>query len=105
MKEATQEAPLRRAEAMAREEHPTARIDAKPGDPYEEPLVRGGYEPALPANGESGEDEREEAHEHRHETIAAMRTRRPFLASASATIIGCAAPAGVPSPPPPGAPP
>ena len=65
MQEPAEESPLGRAEAVSRQEHSTVGVDAKAGDPHEEPLVRGGHEAALPAHRERVEDEREDAHEHR----------------------------------------
>src|SRR5947207_5370480 len=61
---ATEETPLRRAEAVAREDHGAARIDAEPDDPDQEPRLRAVEDPPLPADREPIEDERERAHEH-----------------------------------------
>jgi len=65
MQEATEESPLRRSEAMSRQQHAAPRVDAEAGHAHEESLVRDGHEPALPAHRERVEQQRERAHEHR----------------------------------------
>src|SRR5207302_649863 len=77
MEEPAEEPPLRRAEAVAREKDPAARVDAELGDANEEPLVGRGHEPALPADRERVEDQREEAHDHRRMRLSGGRAHPP----------------------------
>src|SRR5207237_8003251 len=63
--EAAEKSPLRRTEAMAREEHPSLRIDAETDDPDEESRLRPVEDAPLPADGERDVEGREQAHAHR----------------------------------------
>jgi hypothetical protein len=65
MEESAEEPPLRRAEAMPRQEHTSLRIEGEPGDADEEFLVGRRQDPALPPDGDRVEDDRQDAHEHR----------------------------------------
>ena len=78
--ETAQEAPLGRAETVAREQHVTLLVDADTGDTDKKARVRRGHEPPLPAHGNRVEHERERAHQHaRNGTRAPEAIGRPLF--------------------------
>src|SRR6267142_6264999 len=72
--EPAEEPPLRRAEAMAREEHAPLSVDAQADNADEELVVRDGHEPTLPAHRKTVEEKREPAHQHGRKTRRAWRS-------------------------------
>lgn len=71
MQKAAEESPLRRAEAVPREQDLALLVHSESCDADEEAIVRGRHETSLPSDGERVEDRRQKTHEHRRKDYGA----------------------------------
>ena len=75
--ESSEETPLRRAEAMARQDHVTVGIDPEAHDAHEEPRLGAVEDAPLPAHGK-GVIEKGESTEEHAETLRPGYRHRPY---------------------------